>query len=36
MTQAVIHPHFPFDDDDAKDDLAGGPRMKKLRVEAAV
>lgn len=36
MTQAVIHPPFPFDGDGSKDDQAGGPRVKKFRITAAV
>ena len=36
VTQAVIHPHFLFDGDGAKDDQAGGLRVKKFRITAAV
>lgn len=36
VTQAVIHPHFPFVGDGAKDDQAGGLRVKKFSIVAAV
>lgn len=36
VTQAVIHPHYPFDGEGAKDNHAGGLRVKKIRIAAAV
>lgn len=36
IARAVIHPHFSFNGDGAKDDQAGGPRVKKFSTVAAV
>lgn len=35
-TQAIIHPHFHFDGDDATNDQAGSLRMKIFKIVAAV
>lgn len=36
VTHAVTHPNFPFDGLGTKDDQAGGLRVKKFRITAAV